>query len=240
MERQRRRLVTDGVDQPNGLPKTDTLELPPAARPDAGAELTDTCELDGDEARLTAADAPEARPLLVLTHTLEERYRDLAFHGRSVAGYSAMLGGELDLDPATTERIALAGELHDVGKVGVADEILRTPGPLSDEEWDQIHRHPQIGADLLFSSNLDDIAQWVLAHHERPDGRGYPFGIPAEDIPLEALILSVADAYDAMRTDRVYQPALSHEQAAEELLLGSGTQFDPIVVERFLQALSRL
>jgi HD-GYP domain-containing protein (c-di-GMP phosphodiesterase class II) len=215
--RPRRALVTEGVGRSNGVPKTDTLGLPRAA-----------------------ADAPEVRPLLVLTHTLEERYRDLAYHGRSVAGYSAMIGGELGLDPGTVERVALAGELHDVGKFGIADEILRRPGPLSDEEWDQIRRHPQIGADLLFSSNLDDIARWVLAHHERPDGRGYPFALSAGDIPLQALILSVADAYDAMRTDRVYQPALSHERAAEELLRGSGTQFDPIVVERFLQALSRL
>ena len=182
---------------------------------------------------------PAVKPLLVLTQTLEERYSDLAHHGRSVAGYCAITARELGLEPDVIERVALAGELHDVGKVGVADEILRKPEPLSTEEWKQVMRHPQIGADLLVSSNLDDIAQWVLAHHERPDSSGYPHGADDVEIPLEAKILAVADAYDAMRTDRVYRRGYTHEEAADELRKCAGSQFDPEVVEAFLTALER-
>lgn len=221
-------------------PDTDTLELPPGALPDAGSKLTDTHELDAREPDYAGRDHPSVRPLHVLMRTLETRYGDLSSHGRSVAGYCALAARELGLEPDAIERVALAGELHDVGKVGVPDEILRKPEPLSDGEWELVHRHPQIGADLLFSSNLDDVARWVLAHHERVDASGYPHGAGADSIPLEAKILAVGDAYDAMRTDRVYRAGLSDEEAAAELLRGAGTQFDADVVEAFLRALSKL
>ena len=181
-----------------------------------------------------------AQPLLELIRVLEERYRDLAFHGRSVSGYAAMTARELGLGAEQAERISLAGELHDVGKVGVDEVILRKPSKLSEDEWTQIERHPQIGADLLVGANLDDVALWVLAHHERPDGRGYPHGSAAKQIPVEAKILAVADAYDAMRSDRVYKEGMGHEAAAEEILGQAGAQFDAEVAEAFLQALSRL
>ena len=181
-----------------------------------------------------------AQPLLELIRVLEERYRDLAFHGRSVSGYAAMTARELGLGAKQAERISLAGELHDVGKVGVDEVILRKPSKLSEDEWTQIERHPQIGADLLVGANLDDVALWVLAHHERPDGRGYPHGSAAKQIPVEAKILAVADAYDAMRSDRVYKEGMGHEAAAEEILGQAGAQFDAEVAEAFLQALSRL
>lgn len=216
--------------------ETDTLELPEDALPDAGGIQTDTHEVDVSDRRKD----PAVKPLLVLTQTLEDRYSDLAHHGRSVAGYCALTARELGLSPAEVERVALAGELHDVGKVGVADEILRKPEPLSTEEWKQVMRHPQIGADLLVSSNLDDIAQWVLAHHERPDASGYPYGADEAAIPLEARILAVADAYDAMRTDRVYKPGCTHEEAARELRKCAGSQFDPKVVDAFLRSLDRI
>ena len=201
-------------------PETDTMELPPEAR-----------EGRGD---------PAVKPLLVLTQTLEERYSDLAHHGRSVAGYCAVTARELGLEPNAVERVALAGELHDVGKVGVDEAILRKPTKLDPEEWAQIERHPQIGADLLVGANLDDVSLWVLAHHERPDGEGYPHGADAGEIPVEARILAVCDAYDAMRADRVYKEGMGHEAAAEEILGEAGAQFDAEVAEAFLQALSRL
>jgi HD-GYP domain-containing protein (c-di-GMP phosphodiesterase class II) len=196
-------------------------------------------ETDTDELPARSAVDDEAKPLLVLTQLLEERYRDLAHHGRSVSGYCALAARELNLSRALVKRVALAGELHDVGKVGVDEAILSKPARLTDSEWKQVKRHPEIGADLLFNSNLDDIARWVLAHHERPDGAGYPHGLCDEDIAVEAKILAVADAYDAMRTDRVYMAALSHEEAAEELRRQAGSQFDPVVVEAFLRALAR-
>jgi len=228
---------------PGRVPDTDTLELPRSSKPHK-EEQPETQEVDvGSVPYDVAADMrqdPSVRPLFVLAQTLEERYTDLALHGRSVAGYCALVARELGMPPDSVERVALAGELHDVGKVGISEAVLRKPGALDDSEWEQVKRHPEIGADLLVSSNLDDIARWVLAHHERPDGSGYPYGIPGSDIPVEAKILAVGDAYDAMRNDRVYQAGLTHGKAAGELDRCSGRQFDGEVVGAFLGALDRL
>lgn len=180
------------------------------------------------------------QPLRALTRVLEDRYADLAHHGGSVSGYAAMTAHELGLEPERVERIGLAGELHDVGKVGLREEILRKPGKLNESEWQQIKCHPQIGADLLYSCNLDDVGSWVLSHHERPDGQGYPHGMGADEIPVESRILAVADAYDAMRSERVYKAPMTHEEAGAELMREAGSQFDTHVVETFLEALSRL
>jgi HD-GYP domain-containing protein (c-di-GMP phosphodiesterase class II) len=136
------------------------------------------------------------------------------------------------------ERIRAAGVLHDIGKLGVADAVLKKPGALTDEEWAEMRRHPELGARILDHANLRDISGWVLAHHERIDGRGYPLGLSGADIPLEARILAVADAYEAMTADRAYRAALGHDAAQEELRAGAGTQFDPEVVEAFLAVLS--
>ena len=136
------------------------------------------------------------------------------------------------------QRIRAAGVLHDIGKLGVADAVLKKPGALTDEEWAEMRRHPELGARILDHANLRDISGWVLAHHERIDGRGYPHGLAGEAIPLEARILAVADAYEAMTADRPYRVSLGHDAAREELLDGSGAQFDPVVVEAFLRALS--
>ena len=100
-------------------------------------------------------------------------------------------------------------------------------------------RHPELGARMLSSSELDDVRGWILAHHERPDGTGYPKGLSADEIPIEAAILAVGDAYEAMTSDRVYRMAIGPEKAREELLRWSGKQFSPVVVEAFLHALDR-
>lgn len=240
--------VAQVTQQPRTAPRprslTETLELPGSARPDSGAEVTETQEVDiGSVPYDLAADLrqdPSIRPLFVLAQTLEERYPDLAMHGRSVAGYCALVARDMGFAPDEVERVALAGELHDVGKVAVADEVLRKPGALDEAEWAQVMRHPQVGADLLVSSNLDTIARWVLAHHERPDGTGYPYRVGDEEIAMEAKILAVGDAYDAMRTDRVYKAACTHDEAAVELRNCADAQFDGTVVESLLAALDRL
>jgi HD-GYP domain-containing protein (c-di-GMP phosphodiesterase class II) len=144
---------------------------------------------------------------------------------------------ELGFDEERVERIRLAGVLHDIGKIGISDRVLSKPGPLDAEEWQEMYTHPEIGARLLARPEFEDLRTWILAHHERPDGLGYPRALGADEIPLEAGILAVADAYEAMIADRVYRPALGEESARAELLAGSGTQFDARVVEGFLRAL---
>jgi HD-GYP domain-containing protein (c-di-GMP phosphodiesterase class II) len=135
--------------------------------------------------------------------------------------------------------VKLAGILHDIGKVGVPDEVLQKAGPLDSGEWEEMHRHCELGSRLLSGAGLEDIAAWVLAHHERPDGTGYPVGLERSEIPPEARILAVADAYEAMVADRSYRLGIGHQRAREELENGAGTQFDPLVVEAFLRFLER-
>jgi HD-GYP domain-containing protein (c-di-GMP phosphodiesterase class II) len=144
------------------------------------------------------------------------------------------------LDRDHAERVRLAGLLHDVGKIGVSEAMLIKPGPLDEDEWAEMRTHPEIAARLLAGPEFEDLRSWILAHHERPDGTGYPYGLSGNEIPLEARILAVADAWEAMTAHRVYSGALSEEAAREELIAGSGTQFDKPVVEAFLRALDRL
>lgn len=175
--------------------------------------------------------------LLSLAEALDLRDAGTADHSQTVGRHCELVARELGLPRERVERVRLAGVLHDIGKIGVSDVILRKPGPLDDAEWAEMRRHPEIGARILGASEFDDIRGWVLAHHERPDGRGYPAGLRGDEIPLEARILAVADAYEAMTSDRVYRAAIGGEAARAELRRGAGTQFDPLVVQAFLTVL---
>lgn len=118
--------------------------------------------------------------------------------------------------------------------MAVPPRVLQKPGPLTAAEWRQVQAHAEIGARLIRAAGLDEVAPWVLAHHERIDGGGYPHGLRGDEIPLEARILTVADAFDAMRTNRPYRGAFSEREAIEELRRAAGTQFDRRVVETFV------
>jgi putative nucleotidyltransferase with HDIG domain len=161
---------------------------------------------------------------------------DTADHSQMVGRYSKLIAVELGLPKELVERVQLAGVLHDIGKIGVADSIVNKPGPLTPQEWAEMEKHPAFGARMLERAELWDIAEWVMAHHERPDGKGYPLGLSNDDVPLEARILAVADAYEAMTTDRVYRRSIGHTAARAELRRGAGTQFDARVVQAFLTA----
>ncbi len=150
-----------------------------------------------------------------------------------------MMAEELGLSASRVERVRLAGMLHDVGKVGVPDDILNKPTKLTDEEFQIIKTHPELGAQILEHSSLADIRAWVGAHHERPDGGGYPRGLSGEQIPLEARILAVADAYEAMTSDRAYRSSIGLRAAHVELHRCAGTQFDTRVVNALLTVLER-
>jgi len=145
---------------------------------------------------------------------------------------------ELGFEPEHVERVRVAGVLHDIGKIAVSDTILRKPGRLSDEEWAEIRRHPETGARLLGHAS-EDIRRWVLCHHERPDGGGYPRGLRGGEVPVEARILAVADAYEAMTAQRPYSAPKPEPAALAELRQCAGSQFDAEVIEAFLAALER-
>jgi diguanylate cyclase (GGDEF)-like protein len=135
--------------------------------------------------------------------------------------------------------LRLAAQLHDIGKIGIPEAILHKPGPLNEDEWDIMRRHPQIGQQILTQARgqFGLVSHIVVAHHERWDGQGYPYRLAQQEIPLGARILSVVDSYDAMTSSRPYREALPTAQAREELLRCAGTQFDPQVVNAFLQVL---
>jgi diguanylate cyclase (GGDEF)-like protein/putative nucleotidyltransferase with HDIG domain len=175
--------------------------------------------------------------VLALAEVLDIRDGGTAEHSQTVGRFAEMIARRLDLPAELVKRIRIAGVLHDVGKIAIPDSVLRKPGPLTDEEWDEIRKHPEIGAMILDGADLRDIASWVRAHHERPDGRGYPLGLSGRDIPLEARILATADAYEAMIADRVYRPGMPATEAREELRRYAGTQFDERVVDVFCAAL---
>jgi diguanylate cyclase (GGDEF)-like protein/putative nucleotidyltransferase with HDIG domain len=160
-----------------------------------------------------------------------------ARHSQVVGRYAEAMGERIGMGPDDVERLRIAGILHDIGKIGIAGSILSKPGPLTEEEWRQMRAHPEIGARIARNAGLTDIAVWIGAHHERPDGRGYPRGLYREQIPLQARILAVADAFEAMTNDRPYSPAMAESRAREELEANAGRQFDTEVVEAFLSLL---
>jgi putative nucleotidyltransferase with HDIG domain len=151
-------------------------------------------------------------------------------HSERVADLAARIAQRLGCDDEQVELTRLAGSLHDLGKLAIPEEILRKPGPLTDAERLVLERHPQIGFRMLESLGVDPVAEWVLHHHERWDGVGYPDGLAGEDIPLGARIIFVADAFDAMTSDRVYRRRLSIDDALAELERCGGTQFDLTIV----------
>jgi diguanylate cyclase (GGDEF)-like protein/putative nucleotidyltransferase with HDIG domain len=177
--------------------------------------------------------------MISLAEALDHRDSGTADHSQTVGRYCALVARELEFEEPRVDRLQVAGILHDIGKIGLPDSILSKQGPLSEAERGQVARHPEIGAEILRSEKFADIRGWVVAHHERPDGKGYPRGLRDGEIPLEARILAVADAYEAMTSDRTYRMAIAKQSARAELLRCAGTQFDPRVVAAFLAALDR-
>jgi diguanylate cyclase (GGDEF)-like protein/putative nucleotidyltransferase with HDIG domain len=177
--------------------------------------------------------------MLALTQALDLGEAGTADHSQTVGRYCELIAREMGLDATTVERVRLAGLLHDVGNVAISHIVLNKPGSLSPEEWTEIRRHSEIGARILANARLGDIGGWVLAHHERVDGEGFPFGLSNGSIPLEARILSVADAFEAMTSDRPHRAALTQDEALDELQRHAGTQFDADVVEALLNALAQ-
>lgn len=174
-------------------------------------------------------------PKDILIEVMEYVIEDLHGHVHRVSDLSVDLGTGLGLGDEDLDRLALAGVLHDVGKIHLDPGILGKPGPLSEEEFELMRRHPEMGFAMTRNRLDPKVAEAILYHHERFDGRGYPFGLEADSIPILSRIVLVADAFDAMTSVRAYQPALPVDYAVSEIRENAGTQFDPQVVDIFLE-----
>lgn len=180
----------------------------------------------------TALEKRDLEAILALSAALESRDGTTGDHINRTQSLAESVALDLGLGEAGARAARYSAILHDIGKIGVPDAILNKPGALDEEEWEVMRRHPAMGAEILGSiAGFDHISEVVLAHHERFDGGGYPAGLSGESIPVEARIISVVDAYDAMTNDRPYRGAMSHETALGELERNAGTQFDPAVIE---------
>lgn len=182
------------------------------------------------------------RTIKVLAQAIDARDHYTHSHSENVAKYSVAIAEEMGLSVKEIETIREACELHDLGKIGIIDNILSKPSSLTQEEWEQIKRHPAIGAQILEPLTfLNDVIELVRQHHEHYDGTGYPEGRRGEDIVFGARIINLADAYEAMTSARAYRKTpLTKNEAVAEIKKNRGTQFDPKVVDAFLRIVDRL
>lgn len=181
--------------------------------------------------------------LEALVSALDARDRETKGHSIRVAKYMMEIAYYMGIQPGTEEWVDMqrGGLLHDIGKIGVSDSILHKPGPLTDDEWVDMKRHPKIGHDMIKEIGfLSGAAVLIMAHHERFDGKGYPNGLATDDIPIGSRIFVLADTFDAMTSDRPYRAALSVDASREEMISCSGTQFDPQCVQAFLLAFDKI
>ena len=173
-----------------------------------------------------------------LINTLKARDLTTERHAMRLEKLLVGLAALIGLPESTTADLSLLAKFHDIGKVGVSDSILLKEGPLTSEEWTEMRRHCEIGYRIALSaSDLVPIADWILKHHEWWDGQGYPLGIKGDEIPIECRLLAIVDAYEALTSVRPYRRSFSHREAVAELWRHAGTQFDPQLLEKFVQML---
>lgn len=179
--------------------------------------------------------------MATLAHTIDAKDPDTNGHSQRVASYTKQITESLGWSKQKCDNAFYIALLHDVGKIGVPDAVLKKQDRLTDEEYKLMKQHPIIGANILKDIKmLDGLAHGTMYHHERYDGTGYPYGMKGEEIPLIARIISVADTFDAMTSTRCYRKGLTRETAMAELKKQSGRQFDPVIVKKFLQIADRL
>ena len=174
--------------------------------------------------------------LSMLTRAIEARDPYTRGHSTRVTALAELVALRLGWGEERLKSLRIGGRLHDIGKLAIPDAVLSKEGRLEADELVQIQEHPKVGAKLILRiAALRDAIPYVLYHHERWDGTGYPSGKAGEEIPVEARVLAVADAFDAMTSDRPYRPALSHDEALAEVERCAGTQFDPKIARIFLE-----
>jgi len=179
--------------------------------------------------------------LEALILALDAREHETQRHSQRVSEYTLMLAERLDVGGEALADIRRGSLLHDIGKIGIPDNILLKPGKLTESEWVEIRKHPEIGYNILREIEfLRGAALLVLQHHERFDGKGYPHGFSGQSILLGARIFAIADTFDAMTSDRPYRRALSYATARQEIIRCRGSQFDPELVDCFLEIPERV
>ena len=171
-----------------------------------------------------------------LLSALAAKSEETEEHAERLQKYCGQIGRLLGVSAKELDEMSLFAMLHDIGKVGINDAILQKPAPLTEDEWLEMRKHPEIGFRIAQNNvDLAPISEYILSHHERWDGKGYPRGLHGEEIPMLSRILAVADAYDAMTNERVYRKAMSRDLAAAEILRSAGTQFDPRIARLFVE-----
>jgi len=194
---------------------------------------------DGRELKESIEAESQSRLIEALAAAVDARDPYTRYHSMNVADLSCSLGRACGLTDERVEKLHSAALLHDIGKIGVPDAILRKPAPLTDEEFAVIREHPALGVKIIGGAIDAEMLSWIESHHERWDGAGYPNGLATESIPFEARILTLCDAYDAMTSDRPYRSASSITEAIDELRRCAGTQFDPELMPAFEDVLLR-
>jgi len=188
--------------------------------------------------KLTESQSARSSIISSLSKALEERDYETEEHTKRMEKYSMLFGHALNLSNNKIDELSLLSVLHDIGKIGIPDKIILKPGKLNEQEWEIMRKHSEIGYRIALSSpDLVHIAKPILHHHERWDGKGYPTGLSGEKIPIASRIISIVDAYDAMTNDRPYRKAIAKEKAIEEIKRCGGSQFDPSLVEVFMNQL---
>ncbi len=200
------------------------------------SETLKTAEMFMNRHKLSEGSSARGKTICTIVKTLNEKNRREEQHSQRVSVLSRALGEAMGLDERQQRDLKTMGLLHDVGKIAIDENILNKTGSLTAEEYAEMKRHPEIGYRILSSVNdLAELAEYVLAHHERWDGTGYPKGLKGEEIPYLSRIITVVDAYDAMTRERAYRRAMPDDYAVQELKTHAGTQFDPAIVKVFLE-----
>lgn len=203
-------------------------------------EIINRAESDLYKNKLFEGGSHRSETIKTILNTLKTKDVYSEEHSKRVSDICKQIGKKLSMTKQDLNLLTMISNLHDIGKIAIEDKILNKPGKLTEEEWEIMRRHPETGYRILSSlPEYGEIALDILSHHERYDGKGYPRGIKGEEIPIRARIIAVADAYDAMTSDRPYRKKMSHEEAVTELIDNKGTQFDPKIIDIFLSIFSK-